>query len=187
MLRNRRDAYGTVAILFHWSLALLFAGQFVLGIVMVRTESAALQFALFQWHKSFGFSALALALLRLAWTLSNPRPDLPDGLSRLERRMARAVHMLLYLVLLVVPLTGWLVASVSPLDIPSFVFNLVVVPHLPMAKSDAAEWFWSWAHALSAYAGAALAFGHSAAALRHHFWLRDDTLRRMTRFGGAGH
>jgi cytochrome b561 len=72
------------------------------------------------------------------------------------------------------------------LEIPSFAFNLVVVPHLPLAKSDAAEALWSWAHALSAYAGAALAAGHSAAALRHHFLLRDDTLRRMIRPGRTG-
>jgi cytochrome b561 len=179
--RNREDGYGAVAILFHWAIAALVLALLLLGYAMLRVEDLAFQFRLFQWHKYVGFLVLALVLLRLLWRFSNPRPVLPDTLSATEKRVARAVHWLLYAFMLAIPLSGWAIASVTPLDIPSFVFNLLIVPHLPMPKSQAAEAFWASAHAWLAYAAAVVIIGHSAAALRHHLLLRDETLTRMIR------
>ena len=84
------------------------------------------------------------------------------------------------------PLAGWALASTSTLAIPSFVFNLLVMPHLPLEPSAPAEAFWRQAHGVLAYATLALALGHAGAALRHHFFLHDGVLRRMLpRFPGA--
>ena len=86
MLRNRKGSYGLVAIVLHWIIAALFVGQVALGIVMVRVESMALQFTLIQWHKSLGFTILALSLARLAWRLTNRGPEPAACLGSTERR-----------------------------------------------------------------------------------------------------
>ncbi|MGB8818248.1 MAG: cytochrome b [Rhizobiaceae bacterium] len=179
MLRNNDTKYGSVAIAFHWVIGLLFIGQIGLGWHMLREPDPARQFDLFQWHKSFGFLILALALLRLIWTLSGTRPDDAEGLAPWERLASRAAHAMLYVLMVAVPLSGWAIASASTLQIPSYVFNLFVMPMLPMAVSEAAELLWGWVHFALAYAAAAIALAHIAAALRHHFILHDSVLRRM--------
>jgi cytochrome b561/polyisoprenoid-binding protein YceI len=185
MLRNRDQAYGLVTIFFHWLIAALFVGQVTFGFVIQQIQSLALQFTLIQWHKSFGFLILALSGLRLLWAIANPKPrDLPT-LKRWERVAARLVQNLLLMLLIVVPLAGWVLVSTSTLGIPSFAFNLVVIPDLPMARSEVAEHFWRQAHAWLAYGTAAIAAGHIAAALRHHFWLHDGVLKRMLRPGAT--
>jgi cytochrome b561 len=81
-----------------------------------------------------------------------------------------------------VPLAGWAIASTSPLQIPSFAFDLVVVPDLPLARSDAMEAFWSQTHALLAYGAGLLALAHAGAAIHHHLMRGDATLERMLDF-----
>lgn len=180
MLRNTRVSYGAVAIGFHWTIALLFFGQIALGYLMLAVaDRPRLQFNLFQWHKSIGFLVLALALLRFAWAFSGVRPLPLHGVPRWEAMAARTVHRLLLALTIVVPLAGWAIASTSPLKIPSFVFDLVVVPDLPLARSDAMEAFWSQTHALLAYGAGLLAFAHASAAIHHHIIRRDTTLVRM--------
>ncbi|MEQ1950255.1 cytochrome b [Mesorhizobium sp. CN2-181] len=179
MPRYRQNTYGLVAIILHWTIALLFLSQIVFGFSMEQVKSLALQFELIQWHKSFGFLILALALLRLVWRLAAGRPPQSAALSGLERAAAETVQWILLAATIAVPLAGWALASTSTLGIPSFAFNLVVVPHLPLTPSDAAEAFWGEAHELLAYGAGLLALGHAAAALRHHFLLRDDVLVRM--------
>ena len=185
MLRNSRESFGLVSILFHWIIALIFLGQIALGYLMVLVSDLTLQFNLYQWHKSFGFLVLGLSALRLAWKAVNARPRDPETLSRLERVAAHGAHFLLYLSLFLVPLTGWAVASSSPLRIPTFMFDLVVIPSLPIGVSDSAEAFWSASHAWLAYLSAAVAVAHILAALHHHFWRRDIILMRMLTPGSA--
>jgi cytochrome b561 len=130
-------------------------------------------------HKSLGFLLLALVLLRMGWRLGNPPPELPRSVPLLERRVAPLVHFALYALQLAVPLTGWALVSVSVLAIPSVPFDLFVMPNLPLAMSEPAERFWSATHGWLAYAGMTLVALHMAAALRHHFWLRDAVLVRI--------
>jgi cytochrome b561 len=179
MLRNRQNTYGLVAILLHWTIALLFAGQFLLGLSMTRVKSMALQFELIQWHKSFGFVVLALAVMRLAWRLAVGGPEPSRFLSLPEKWAAEVVQGLLLAATIIVPLAGWALASTSTLGIPTLAFNLVLIPHLPLVPSEQAEMFWERTHGLLAYAAVLLAAGHAAAAVRHHFLLRDDVLARM--------
>ncbi|WP_442582946.1 cytochrome b [Mesorhizobium sp. ASY16-5R] len=179
MPRHRRHTYGIVAIVLHWTIALLFLGQIAFGFSMEQVKSMALQFELILWHKSFGFLILALALLRLVWRLAAGRPRPSAALSGVEHVAAETVQWALLAATIVVPLAGWALASTSTLGIPSFAFNLVVVPHLPLTPSDEAEAFWGEAHEFLAYGAGLLALGHAAAALRHHFLLRDDVLVRM--------
>jgi cytochrome b561 len=179
LLRNNETRYGGVSIFFHWVIGLIFIGQIGLGWLMLKDIDPALQFSLFQWHKSFGFLILGLSALRLLWTLANKRPQAIAGMKAWERLAASGAHVLLYAALFAVPLAGWAIASVSPLQIPSFMFNLVVIPHLPMEVSEEAETLWANVHAFLAYSAALVAAAHIGAALRHHFFLRDRVLMRM--------
>jgi len=178
-ITNSPTRYGWVAIILHWLIAIIFIGQFALGFVMVRITSQRTAFELIQLHKSFGFLLLGLIILRIAWRLGNVAPALPASVGGLERRTAPLAHLALYAFQLALPLSGWALVSVSMLEIPSMPFNLFVMPNLPLGLSDTAENFWAAVHWYLAYAGIALVVLHIAAALRHHFWLRDSVFTRM--------
>jgi len=180
MWRNSPRSYGLVAILLHWAIAILFFGQIGLGYLTQATaDDPRLQFDLYQWHKSFGFLVLLLALIRLGWAFSGVKPGPVAGTSRLEVLAAALTHSTLLAMTILVPLTGWAIASSSPLMIPSFVFNLLLVPDLPLARSEVAEALWSNIHAVLAYASGILAAAHAGAALYHQLARRDGTLMRM--------
>lgn len=100
-------------------------------------------------------------------------------LSALERLLSSTTHKLLLVLGVLVPLAGWVIASVSPLGIPTFMFDLFVVPHLPLAQSEGAETLWSEVHATLAYTLLCLIVLHALAALYHHLWRGDDVLMRM--------
>ena len=184
--RNTPISYGLVAISFHWTIAVLFLMQLALGYVMSRDNiDPVLQFDLFQYHKSIGFLVLALAAPRFLWSVFSRKPQALEGEGLASRFAARAAHAALLFLTLAVPLAGWAIASTSPLQIPSYVFDLVVVPGLPLVISDQSEAFWSEVHATLAYLAAAIVFLHVAAALWHHFIRKDSTLRRMLPFPTA--
>ncbi|MBZ9742813.1 MULTISPECIES: cytochrome b [unclassified Mesorhizobium] len=185
-ITNTSTRYGWATIVLHWLIGIVFIAQFMLGLVMVRTQSQRTAFELIQLHKSFGFLLLGLIILRIAWRLGNKAPPLPPSVGALERRTAPLAHLALYAFQLALPLSGWALVSVSTLEIPSMPFNLFVMPNLPLIESDAAEGFWASAHWYLAYAGAALVALHVAAALRHHFLLRDQVLTRMITPSSAG-
>jgi cytochrome b561 len=180
MWRNTSDRYGLSSILLHWTIALLFAVEIGVGFAMVRLDThPAFQFRLYQWHKSAGFLVLALALARIAWSLASITPAPVSQLASFARRAAGLVKCLLYGATVAVPLAGWAIASASPLRIPSFAFNLVVVPNLPLPVSDTWERDFSRLHAVLAYTAGGVVLVHAAAALWHHVWRRDETLRRV--------
>jgi cytochrome b561 len=183
MLRNTRRGYGWVAIVLHWTIATLIVGQWILGKAMKNTADQRLSFDLIQWHKSFGLLVLALVILRLAWRLLNPRPALPPDMGFLERHAADWTHRALYALTVLLPLSGWAIASTTVLEIPTFAFYLFVVPDLPMARSDAGEALWTSVHQALGWLLLGLVALHVAAALRHHFLLRDGILLRMLRPG----
>lgn len=179
MIRNTDTSWGLVSILFHWTMAALFLGQFWLGWYMLGVRSLIDQYSLYQWHKSFGFAILGLAVLRILWAVTSRRPKLPETMPAGERTIARGSHVVLYLALVLVPITGWAIVSTSPVPISSWFFGLFVVPSLPLRISLHAEQLWSSLHAFLAYASIFLVGVHALAALRHHFRNRDGVLRKM--------
>lgn len=179
MLRNSQSRYGSVAIVLHWMIALLMLGQIAVGLTMTRLHDQRLAFGLIQWHKSFGFLTLALVLLRIGWRLLNRPPPLPASMPDWEKRGAGLSHALLYGLMLALPVSGWVLVSVSTLAIPTYAFYLFVIPHLPLAATDAAETAATATHHWLAYLAIAVLALHGLAALRHHFVLRDDVLKRM--------
>ncbi len=182
MIGNSRERFGSGTILLHWLIAVLMVGLIPLGFVMVRMEiDPGLQFSLYQWHKSFGLTVLALALLRIFWRLTNAKTAAAPGLSGMEIRAAWLAHRLLLVLSVAVPLAGWAIASTSTLAIPTLLFDRVLIPHLPMQKSSEAEVMWTTVHLVCAYGLAALVLLHAAATLYHQLFKRDRLLWRMIR------
>src|SRR5215218_203339 len=109
-LKNTLTRYGAVAQLFHWVIVVLIITQFVLA---KRAEglSPVAKIGILATHKSVGITILALALLRLTWRLFNPIPKLPSGTPRWQELAAHASHFLLYALLLIQPMLGWLMSS----------------------------------------------------------------------------
>jgi cytochrome b561 len=142
--------------------------------------SEAIAFDAYQWHKSLGLTILVLSLLRVGWRLANPPPPLPATMTRIERKAAKTLHGLFYLLTLGLPLVGWAMVSASPLGLPTMFFGLFEWPHIAwLAGLGPVEAAFKTAHRAMGYAFIGLLALHVAAALKHHLIDRDDVLARM--------
>ena len=184
MTATRR--YDAVAMILHWLTAAAVLGLLVAGMTMTRLQpGSALQFSLYQLHKSVGITVLALTLIRLGWRLAHRPPALPDSMPGWERLAAALGHLALYGLLVAMPLTGWAVVSVSPYNIPTVLYGLVPWPHLPglatlpHADKHSAEEVLKQLHDAGAWIMLALLAVHAGAAVRHLLWLRDGVMERM--------
>lgn len=187
MWRSDRRSYGLATILFHWLVAVLFLVQLPLGYLTQAVEGEpSLQLDLYWWHRSVGFTILAVSVLRILWILSERHPPLPENVNDSERSAAKWAHVALYVATLLVPITGWAVVSTAAPVTPSSVFGIVSMPPLPLAPSGLAEAGWSSAHAFLAYAAGFVAAVHILAAIRHHVTLKDDVMMRILRPGSRG-
>jgi cytochrome b561 len=177
--------YSTVAILLHWTIAAAIVAQLATGLWMVRAirfaGSQAVAFHAYQWHKSLGLMILVLSLLRLCWRLGNPPPPLPATMTGIERKAAKAIHGLFYLLTLGTPFVGWAMVSASPLGLPTMVFGLFEWPHIAwlVGLDGSVEAVFKTAHRAMGYALIGLLTLHVVAALKHHLIDRDDVLSRM--------
>jgi cytochrome b561 len=179
-LRNTTARWGTLAQLFHWVIVALVITQFVLGLLSASLPPASLK--KLTWitpHKSIGITILALAVLRLAWRWMNPTPLLPDTLKPYERGLAHFTHAALYVLLFVMPLTGWIMSSAR--SFPVSWFGFVQLPDLVGRNQRLYETLHT-THAILAWTLAAIAVLHVAAAFKHHLVLKDDVLKRMLPF-----
>lgn len=176
MIRNDERRYGAMAQLFHWVIAALILVQFGIGWYMTDLPTSPHKFDTYQLHKSMGLTIFALAVLRLGWRLFNPAPPLPASMPQWERAAARTSHFLLYALILVQPLIGYLQSNAA--NFPLVVWGVLPVPAL-LAKDEALAETLVGVHELGADTLALVALIHIGAALRHHFWLKDDVLRRM--------
>lgn len=164
--------YSAVAIGLHWLIAAALAFQIGLGFAMPKDASG---FASYQLHKSVGISILLLTVARLAWRLAKrPPPPVEGGWTRV---LAQAVHAGFYAVLILGPLSGWLLVSTAPVAVPTVLFGAVPLPHLPApAEIHSAS---ETAHELLSWIALGLFALHVAGALRHQFILRHRLLQRM--------
>ena len=192
--QDRPAGWNALARVFHWAMAAIILGLVGVGLYMVEVlgddfETLAQRYRLTQLHKSWGVVVFALAALRILWRAVTPSPELPREMNGLERAAAHGAHVALYGLMFALPLTGWLMASASPLNDPgaypmqvkNMVFGLFELPD-PYPKGDkalsetlAAIHFWC------AMALLAVLAGHVAAALKHHYVNRDRVLMRMIR------
>jgi cytochrome b561 len=183
--RDRRgQRYGAVAIALHWLIAAAILAMIAIGLTMAHAPiPRATKFMLFQLHKSVGLTILMLALLRLFWRLAHRPPPLPAAMPRWERGAAETTHGLLYVFMIGLPLIGWAMVSVSPLNLPTVLYGVLPWPHLTfltaLGPKKALEPVFQWLHAYGAYVLIAFLALHVGAALRHYFFERDTVLQRM--------
>jgi len=168
--------YRVPAQILHWLTAALVVTGVGLGFAMLSVDAGPLQNRLFDLHRSFGASILALTGLRLLWRLYAPPPPMVAGLPAWQARIAAITHILLYVLLFAVPLMGWAGTSAFGARIP--VFGLFELPMILEKNKELADVLLPL-HGILALSLCALLIMHIGAALHHHFVRKDDTLRRM--------
>lgn len=184
MSQPERQDYTPVMKAVHWTTVLMVLA--LLGIGWTMTGGLGLSRmtlgALFALHKSLGVSVLVLTLFRLYWRAGHPAPPLPPGLRPWEVVVVGVVHRLLYLLLLIQPLTGWCIYSLSPRR--TAFFGLFPIPPLPfpsgLAGNVAVREVLEGLHGAGAGLLALLVVLHAGAAFKHHFVARDTVLLRMS-------
>lgn len=183
---NNQLRYGTVAIAFHWTIAALVLANILLGLYFADLpRSDPNKFELTQLHKSIGLTVLTLSVLRVLWRMANPIPALPADMGPLLRITARSTHYLLYVLIVAIPLSGWMLVSSSPLGFPTQYFNLFEWPNLwflsdlPRPEKIALRHSFDQIHVFLAWSAIVLIPIHVSGALYHHFIRRDDILKRM--------
>lgn len=184
MGRSIQQRYGDVAVIFHWLIALLIIGLLVIGKLLGSfDENDPVRYLLTQWHKSFGITVLLLSVLRLLWRFTHKPPAELESIPGWQKRVASVTHGLLYLLIIAIPMTGWIMVSASPLNLDTVLFNVIEWPHLaPFStlenKEDIARAFHGY-HELAANLLILLLLAHVGAALKHHFVDKDMTMLRM--------
>jgi cytochrome b561 len=153
--------YNPIAKALHWFMAFVIFGLLALGFVMHDMPLSPEKLQYYSWHKWAGVSVFALVWVRLAWRLLNPPPPFANAMPRHVQLLAHAGHAALYVLMVIIPLSGWLMSS---------------------AKGVQTVWFGHLleeVHGLLNWALMLLIAGHVSAALKHHLIDRDDTLTRM--------
>lgn len=170
--------YSHSAIALHWLIALLLAFQIALGWALEGNNSPEL-FARYQLHKSVGITILLLSLARLAIRFLTPRPPASEG-PAWTRALAATVHALFYLVMILGPVTGWLLVSTAKVQVPTLLFGIVPWPHLPVGRiwHEPAEAI----HGAMAWLAIGLFLLHIVGALRYQWLLGKPELQRMIPF-----
>ena len=177
MRQPSTERYGVVARLLHWSIAALIFTLLALGWYMVgltyfdRWYNAALS-----WHRVLGLLVLTLALTFLLWRQIAPSPPLPTTISRAQQVAANAAHHLLFTLMVLIPVTGYLVSTSAGKSIE--VFGWFAVPPL-IDVNDTLRELAIKIHFYCAYGTGLLALGHAGAALKHQFIDKDGILSRM--------
>jgi cytochrome b561 len=175
-IRNTTHRWGALAQLLHWLIVLLIIAQFTLALLADDLPAGMKKLILLSRHKSIGITILLLACARLGWRWANPTPALPATLKPYERALARGTHFLLYLLLFLIPLTGWTMSSAR--GFPVSWFGFIQLPDLVPKNKALYEALLTTHHTL-AWTLTGLVALHVGAALKHHFMLKDDVLRRM--------
>ncbi|MCV6637045.1 cytochrome b [Candidatus Albibeggiatoa sp. nov. NOAA] len=173
MLANTKKSYGLIARLFHWSIAILILALIPVGWYMAEYEV----YDIYPYHKAAGMLVLFLGILRLMWTLTNVHPDFPEQMSGMAKTAAYIGHSVLYVLILLMPISGYVSSSTGGYDI-SF-FGLFDIPLL-IAKNESLHEMAGEAHEIISFTALAIIIGHVIVAYKHHFIDKDNTIQKMT-------
>jgi cytochrome b561 len=179
--RNTASRYGFIASSLHWIIVVGVIAQYVLAEAGEDGEAAAA--GPMDIHQSLGITLLVLALIRLAWRVIELPPTRPVTMKRYEVHLARAAHATFYVLLFAIPLTGWALATIDGQSLSYFgLFDLPqlrIGAQLPVEGGSLGEDQLEEIHEVLFNVLAGLALLHVLAALKHHFFDRDNVLRSM--------
>ena len=177
-LKNTENRWGGMAQSLHWLMALGILGNGVLGLIMDEMPRGMAKLNTFAIHKSIGLTVLALLILRVSWRLFDRAPP-DEPMPRWQRLAAHATHGVLYLLMLAIPLSGWIYNSLHGYPLQWFKwFNLPALMEKNEALSDLA----GETHEALFWVLVAVLVAHVGGALVHHWFERDNTLLRMLPF-----
>ena len=169
--------YSPLAQTLHWVVVALIVGQWALAEVAADVESKVLALALLALHKSFGMTVLMLAVVRLVYRFSSVQPALPSAMPSWQKKAADCLHAALYLLIFLLPLSGWLGSSAASYSVSWF--NVFVFPNL-VAADDSLKTFFFVVHEWSWRTLCAIALIHILAAFKHQFVDKDSILSKMS-------
>ena len=171
--------YSRTSIALHWLIALLIFAAFPLGLYMHELPLSPRKLQLYSYHKWLGMCVLLLVLLRVLWRATHRPPPLVAGMPRWQEVAAHGAHHGLYLLMLAVPLTGWLMSSA--LGFTVVWFGVLPLPDL-VGKDKALGEALKAVHEFLNYALLLLVIVQVAGAVKHQLIDRDGTLARMLPF-----
>ena len=177
-LSEPAEQYTTTAIVLHWATAALIVANLVLGLSMVPLPLSPRKLQWYQWHKWIGVTVFLLTVARLAWRWGHPAP-VAVPMPLWQRNAATASHAMLYVLLLMIPLSGWVYSSATGIQV--VYLGLVPLPDL-VAKDRSLATVLRGTHLTLNFLLFVLIVIHAAAALKHHFGARDTVLVRMLPF-----
>jgi cytochrome b561 len=174
-LNDSNQHWGWPGKVFHWLSAVLIIIQIPLGFYCNKMKLSPLKLDLFVWHKSIGFVILLLVISRVLWRISRSAPTAaPD--TAILMMLAKTAHGLLYVLLILLPISGWIISSAA--NIPISLFWLVELPAIT-GPDEALKDVAGMVHRTCVVVLLALLTLHIGGALRHHYILRDNILRRL--------
>jgi cytochrome b561 len=168
--------YTTPAIMLHWLVALLIFAGFPLGVYMHELPLSPDKLKLYSYHKWIGITVLLLVAIRLSWRLTHTPPRLPENIAGWQRHASAVVHGALYLLMIAIPLSGWLMSSAKGFQ--TVWFGVLPLPDL-IGKDKALGELLAEVHKILNFTLLALVVMHVGAALQHHFIERQPFLQRM--------
>lgn len=179
-LTNTVERWGSVAKTFHWLMAVILIGALTVGLMMNDwpDEDAVTKARLYHLHQSTGVLLFALVALRLLWRSLQPVPPVPADSWRFTRRAAAISHALLYALMVLIPITGYLMVSTGPDRSDFYAFNLVHVPFL-LGGNETLHQVFRFTHANLTLLFMILIIVHVLAALKHALINRDGVWSRM--------
>lgn len=168
--------YSLPAIVLHWLVALFIFSAIGLGVYMINLSLSPTKLKLYSFHKWIGVSIFLLMLVRLAWRITHRPPQLPAQMSAAMCRAAEAMHAALYLLVLAIPISGWLMSSAKGFQ--TVWFGVIPLPDL-IAKDVELGKSLAIVHQTLNIGLGLLLLTHIGAALKHRYIDRDDILARM--------
>jgi cytochrome b561 len=167
--------YTATAIALHWLAVALIVCNFALGLSMVPLPLSRQKLVWYFWHKSVGLTVFLVTCLRLAWRTGH-RPPAPPPMPEWQRRAAALSHAALYLLVFLIPVSGWLYSSATGVQV--VYLGLLPLPDL-VPKDKALANVLRACHVALNFTLLTLVCAHAVAAVRHHFVDRDTVLWRM--------
>lgn len=178
MLKNSNSQFGLMSKLIHWISAIMLLTLFAVGFWMVDLSYYSEWYRVAPYyHKAFGLILLLLTLIRIVWKFTTPQPEI-IAKNKSEKTLANLGHAALYIFMLVIMISGYLISTADGRGIELFaILTVPSIGELIENQEDIAGAI----HKYAAYIIMALIAGHIGAALKHHFIDKDETLTRMTR------
>lgn len=173
-MKNNR--YTSTAIALHWLMAMLLVTLFIVGVYMHELPLSPWKLKIYSWHKWAGITAFLLVLARLGWRFTHRPPKLPLNMPKIMQLGAHIGHVMLYVLMIAIPLSGWLMSSAK--GVQTVYFGVLPIPDLLAKNKDLGELLRT-VHMSMNFTLAALVIGHAGAAIKHHLIDKDDVLTRM--------